>query len=93
MSYVATSSTRTVGVREFRAKLSDYVGAVKAGRSFVLTERGKVVARLVPPVGESSFDQLIAAGLIEPPKTHATTLPIPLPATATISDLVAEQRR
>jgi prevent-host-death family protein len=38
----------SVGVRELRQNLSRYLGQVKAGESFVVTERGREVARLLP---------------------------------------------
>jgi prevent-host-death family protein len=37
-----------VGVRELRQNLSRYLAEVKAGESFVVTERGREVARLTP---------------------------------------------
>ena len=37
-----------VGVRELRQNLSRYLGQVKEGESFVVTERGREVARLSP---------------------------------------------
>ncbi len=37
-----------VGVRELRQNLSRYLVEVKAGESFVVTERGREVARLTP---------------------------------------------
>lgn len=37
-----------VGVRELRQNLSRYLVQVKAGGSFVVTERGREVARLTP---------------------------------------------
>jgi prevent-host-death family protein len=37
-----------VGVRELRQNLSRYLIQVKAGESFVVTERGREVARLTP---------------------------------------------
>jgi prevent-host-death family protein len=37
-----------VGVRELRQNLSRYLAAVKQGESFVVTERGREVARLSP---------------------------------------------
>jgi prevent-host-death family protein len=37
-----------VGVRELRQNLSRYLVQVKAGESFVVTERGREVARLTP---------------------------------------------
>ena len=40
--------TDKVGVRELRQNLSKYLDRVKAGEDLVVTERGAVVARLVP---------------------------------------------
>jgi prevent-host-death family protein len=40
--------TETVGVRELRQNLSRYLERVKAGEGLVVTERGRVVARLIP---------------------------------------------
>jgi prevent-host-death family protein len=37
-----------VGVRELRQNLSRYLVDVKAGESFIVTERGREVARLTP---------------------------------------------
>ncbi len=38
----------SVGVRELRQNLSRYLRRVKAGEPLAVTERGRVVARLVP---------------------------------------------
>lgn len=40
---------RTAGVREARQNLSVLLDEVKAGREIVITERGRPVAKLVPP--------------------------------------------
>jgi prevent-host-death family protein len=37
-----------VGIRELRQSLSKYVGRVKRGEAFSVTERGQEVARLIP---------------------------------------------
>jgi prevent-host-death family protein len=39
---------RHVGIRELKATLSECVREVRSGRSIVITEHGKPVARLVP---------------------------------------------
>ena len=49
----------TVGVRELKAQLSKYVRQVKAGRSIIITERGKAVGRLVP--NAQSLDEKLVA--------------------------------
>ena len=43
-----------VGVRELRQNLSRYLAEVKDGESFVVTERGAEVARLLPSGPEDS---------------------------------------
>jgi prevent-host-death family protein len=40
----------TVGVRELRQNISRYLDRVKEGETFVVTEHGREVARLVPSV-------------------------------------------
>ena len=40
---------RTAGVREARQNLSALLDEVKAGREVLITERGRPVAKLVPP--------------------------------------------
>jgi len=40
---------RIAGVREARQNLSELLDEVKKGREVVITERGRPVARLVPP--------------------------------------------
>ena len=40
--------SESVGVRELRQNLSKYLERVKAGESLGVTERGRLVARLVP---------------------------------------------
>jgi prevent-host-death family protein len=39
---------RTVELRELRSRLSECLREVKGGRSIVVTERGRPVARIVP---------------------------------------------
>jgi prevent-host-death family protein len=50
-----------VGVRELRQNLSRYLVDVKAGESFIVTERGREVARLLPsgPI-DSPIARLVA---------------------------------
>ncbi len=39
----------TVGIRELKNRLSKYVRQVEAGDTVIVTDRGRVVAELVPP--------------------------------------------
>ena len=43
-----------VNVTELRNHLPDYLKKVKAGEEVAVTSRGKVIARLVPELGETA---------------------------------------
>jgi len=46
-----------IGAFEAKNRLSELLREVELGRSFVITRRGKIVARLVPPVdADDSLD-------------------------------------
>ncbi len=52
-----------IGVRELRQHASRYLDRVKAGETVEVTERGVLVALLVPPApGAGARERLIAAG-------------------------------
>jgi prevent-host-death family protein len=46
---------RSAGIREARQNLSALLEEVKKGREVTITDRGKPVARLVPPVARSAM--------------------------------------
>jgi len=59
----------TAAVSEVKARLSEYLGQVKAGHEVIITERGKPVARLCPlarsgPVG-GELARLEKLGLVK----------------------------
>lgn len=53
---------KTMGVRELKNRLSEVVRAVRAGEHVLVTDRGTVVAELVPP-GRQLADPRIPPGL------------------------------
>jgi prevent-host-death family protein len=53
---------KTVGVRELKNKLSEYLRRVRLGESVLVTDRGEVVAELLPP-GQGRGDSSVPAGL------------------------------
>lgn len=57
-----------IGVRELKAKLSEFLGRVEAGESLIVTDRGRPVARLVPFSAESGVERGIEEGWIEAPR-------------------------
>ncbi|MDP3983845.1 MAG: type II toxin-antitoxin system prevent-host-death family antitoxin [Acidimicrobiia bacterium] len=56
-----------VGVRDLKAKLSEYLGRAAAGEVIVITERGQPKALLTPLPGRARLDQGIAEGWVTPP--------------------------
>ncbi len=44
---------KTVGSRELRNRLGRYLGMVGRGETIIVTDRGKPVARLLPPAPQS----------------------------------------
>ncbi|WP_324651637.1 type II toxin-antitoxin system prevent-host-death family antitoxin [Georgenia sp. H159] len=88
-----------IGVRELRQHASRYLAQVKAGETVEVTERGRLIAKLVPPEpAETARDQLIAEGRLLPATRSRHTLPPPvdLPAEApsaaeALDDLRAER--
>ena len=55
-----------VGVRQFRDGLSQYLQRVQDGDVFVVTDRGRAIARVVPINGDDVMERLIAEGLVTP---------------------------
>jgi len=85
-----------IGVRELRQNASRYIAQVKAGETIGVTERGVLVARLVPlQPSESARDRLVAAGKLIPAK-GPRRLPEPMsvegPSTGTVLDELREDR-
>ena len=63
----------TVGIRELKNKLSAYVRKVEAGDVVLVTDRGRVVAELVPP-GHTAIAG-IHPGLLELARRDGLRLP------------------
>jgi prevent-host-death family protein len=55
----------TVGIRELKDHLSRYVRQVEAGDTVIVTDRGRVVAELVPPGHADRRRADIHPGLLE----------------------------
>jgi len=54
----------TIGVRELRRDASRWLARVRAGETFVVTERGNPIAQLGPLVERSGWAALVADGRI-----------------------------
>lgn len=66
---------QSVGIKELKNKLSEYIRAVAAGETVLVTARGQVVAEFVAPrvradasPAEQKMGELIRLGLLTPAK-------------------------
>jgi antitoxin (DNA-binding transcriptional repressor) of toxin-antitoxin stability system len=64
---------KSVGIRELKNKLSDYVRQVRSGETILVTDRGEVVAEINPP-GQGNVDRSFPPGLIELARRGLVTL-------------------
>ena len=64
---------KTVGVRELKNRLSEYLRHVRAGEGVLVTDRGEVVAELIPP-GHGAMDDSVPPGLLALAKRGLVTL-------------------
>jgi prevent-host-death family protein len=55
-----------IGVRELRQHASRWLARVAAGETIEITDRGRLVAVLSPPVERTACDRLEAAGRLIP---------------------------
>ena len=69
---------RVVGIRELKARLSEYLREVRRGEVFLVTDRDRVVAELRPPLSDvrppgdeldRAMEALIAAGEVQAART------------------------
>jgi prevent-host-death family protein len=74
-------AAHSIGIRELRQHASVYVDLAEKGQTVDITNRGRLVARLVPAKEpESPLERLIAAGIIEPAEEPGNLLDVdPLP--------------
>lgn len=64
---------KTVGVRELKNRLSEYIRQVRSGEGVLVTDRGEVVAELTPP-GQGPADASVPPGLLALAKRGLATL-------------------
>lgn len=65
----------STGIRNLKNNLSRYIRRVASGERIEVTDHGRVVAELGPPMagaggqrrGRSGYEDLLAAGIVRPP--------------------------
>ena len=67
---------KSVGVRELKNRLSEYIRDVRSGESVLVTDRGEVVAELSPP-GQGSVDADVPPALLALARRGLATLGAP----------------
>jgi prevent-host-death family protein len=90
----------TAGIKEFKNKLSHYLSFVKNGEDVLISERGKVIARVVKEEPQNislrqALHPLIMRGLITfPAKELNRDIPEPIKVPGKpVSEMVIEGRR
>lgn len=68
-----------VGMRELSQRTARVLALVRAGETIEITDRGKVVARIVP-AADDRYAQLVAAGIIRPAARAFDPARLPEPA-------------
>lgn len=72
---------RVVGIKQLKARLSEYLRDVRRGEVFLVTDRDEVVAELRPATSpslpprdelEQALDALAQAGEVQPPRASRT---------------------
>ena len=89
-------SELSVGVRELKSRLSEYLRQVKAGQTVVITEHGQPVGRIVPATQplEARLQAMAQAGLLLWSGRKLEPMP-PVaqgPGDRTVAELLVEDR-
>jgi antitoxin (DNA-binding transcriptional repressor) of toxin-antitoxin stability system len=67
---------KTVGIRELKNHMSEYLRRVRLGESVLVTDRGEVVAQFSPPT-HGAIDPSLPVGLLALAKRGLVTLGAP----------------
>ena len=81
-----------IGVRELKATLSAVLQRASAGEHITVTDRGRPVAVIGPPVGVVDLDAAVAAGWVTPAATAGLAPQRRFPAVRPVLDVLAEDR-
>jgi prevent-host-death family protein len=93
------SEPESIGIRELRQHASRYVAMARKGRRIPVTDRGELVAYLVPAhEPTTTFQRMVAAGQVQLAQGNLTDLLATLeplkaePGEKTLSEVLQEMR-
>lgn len=84
-----------IGVRDLKARLSEYLERVERGEVIDVTHRGRPVARLVPIPGKGNIERGLAEGWITRVESRPPEPVIrqpPAPGTSSTTELIRADR-
>lgn len=81
-----------VGVRELKARLSEYLGRAAAGEEVIVTDRGTPVVRLTPFLGGSAVERGIEEGWVEAPRRVKLAAAHPQRSARSVIEVLDEDR-
>src|ERR1051326_9436715 len=90
---------RAVGLKVLKDRLSEYIRIVSAGETVLVTDRDRIVAKIVPPysgraplVADALLAEAVRRGWISPPALAADPPP-PAKPVMTLGDIMGEPQR
>ena len=83
---------KSIPVRELQQHASAVLRRVRNGESVGITDRGTLVAMLVPPTAVGGSGALVVAGRVRPAKATIAELPEGLHATLGTADVLEDLR-
>ena len=88
---------RSVGIRVFNSKLSEYVRLAASGEMILVTDRGQVVAELGPlretrsPIlADALLSEAVRSGVLTPPRLASSGTPPKPEPVATLEEVLAD---
>ena len=81
-----------VGIRELKARLSEYVGKAATGERIIVTDRGKPVAQLSALDDRSALERGIEEGWITPARRSGLEPIIRFRSARSTADVLDEDR-
>lgn len=81
-----------VGVRELKARLSEYLDRAASGETILVTDRGRPKALLTRPTAAHRIEQGIREGWIRPAQGRLRREPLGLRSNMTVTEALAEDR-